>query len=86
MHYTQGWYNLYLLLLDTSIFIYSVTSFLLFLYLKLQKRIGPILNSIVDASDMATHWIITATYIKASFETRMLINKNTYIKPAAELF
>jgi len=31
------------------------------------------------------HWIITATYIDVSFKTRMLLNKNTYIKSATEL-
>ncbi len=28
------------------------------------------------------HWIITITYIKTSLETRMLLNKDTYIKSA----
>ena len=37
------------------------------------------------ATDNFCHWIITSTYIKVSFETRMLIDKNTYIKSAAEL-
>ena len=31
------------------------------------------------------HWIITATHIKVSFETRTLIVKNTYIKTATEV-
>jgi len=36
-------------------------------------------------ADNFCHWIITATYLKVSFETRMLLNKNTYISTAVDL-
>ena len=49
------------------------------------SKIQSYYNHIWNFSSNFCHWIITATYIKVSFETRMLINKNTYIKTATEL-
>ncbi len=37
------------------------------------------------AAENFCHWIITITYIKTSLETRMLLNKDTYLKSADEM-
>jgi hypothetical protein len=44
-----------------------------------------ITNAVYLGADNFCHWIIAAIYIKVSFETRMLLKKDTYLKSASEL-
>jgi hypothetical protein len=86
MRRTQGWNNLQLLFLLLSIFIYSgsnVIYIVAFLYGKNQFSFWN--NFFFIAGGDFCHWIITMTYIQASFETKMLLKKDTYLKSAHEL-
>ena len=85
MHLSQGWHNSALLLLLVNICIYS-SSGLLFIYLILTLQREPsFLVAIYSAAGNFCHWIITTTYIQVSFETKQLLNKDTYIKASTEL-
>lgn len=56
-----------------------------FVYIFEQKRLAAIPQAIQLVGDNFGQWIITVTYIKVSFETRMLLDKDTYFKSAADL-
>jgi len=45
----------------------------------------PITAALLFAFQNICHWIITDTYIRVSFETRMLLKKETYMNAAAHL-
>ncbi len=85
MRKTQGWHHLALLLLLISIFVYSVSSLLLNTWLLFQQRYSALLDAVESAASNYCHWIIAATYIQVSFETRMLLKKETYINATAIL-
>jgi len=85
MHVTQGWHNSSLVLLLANIFVYAISSFIACFYLLGKPKFPSILYSLEFTAANFCHWIITAIYVKASFETRMLINKNTYIGSAVDL-
>jgi hypothetical protein len=44
-----------------------------------------LVSAVFVAADNFCHYIIAAIYVKVSFETRMLLNKDTYLKSADEL-
>lgn len=85
MRQVQGWQNLALLLLLISIFIYSAASSVYYYLLVTFQRYNAILDTVWLTSDNFCHLIITATYIKVAFETRMLIRKDTYIQSVDEI-
>jgi hypothetical protein len=85
MRRSQGWNNTTLLALLISIVAYSVAALVFFYYLIHQRRQNFIAAAFLLAAQNACHWIITETYVKVSFETRMLLDKKTYTKSAQEL-
>ena len=85
MRSSQGWHNLALILLLLNILLYSIASFAL-IYLALYQHIdGNYLDALQLAFCNFCHWIVTIVYIKTSIETRMLLNKDTYVKSAYEM-
>jgi len=56
----------------------------IFLLIKFQRE-PSFLVAIYSAAGIFCHWIITTTYIQVSFETKKLLNKDTYIKASTEL-
>lgn len=85
MRRIQGWNNLSLLLLLLCIFIGSVMIGLCAYWILTSFKIKGIPISIGYLFLNSSHWIIAKIYIQASFETRMLLNKDTYTKSANEL-
>jgi hypothetical protein len=85
MRRRQGWHNLALTTLLVNILIYSVASFVFFFVLFRQQKSVNFLEGLELATSNFCHWIITITYIKTSLETRMLLNKDTYLKSADEM-
>jgi hypothetical protein len=84
MRRTQGCHNLTLILLLLFIIVFSITMF--FCYYKIYKQkmaYIAILDSVALAAENFCHWIITETYVVISFQTRMLVNNNTYGNLAA---
>jgi hypothetical protein len=68
------------------IFGYSITK-IVFLYAEKEREIyfEAFLNAASYFTDNLCHWVITEAYIRVSFETRMLLKKETYTKSACEL-
>ncbi len=67
-----------------NILLYSIGSFTIYLAYK-QQIYALFLIGLETAGNNFCHWIITVTYIKTSLETRMLLNKDTYLKSADEI-
>ena len=85
MRRSQGWHNFALILLLLNILLYSIgVSAYYYLQLK-QQKYGNFLYGFSLTTENFCHWIITFTYIKTSLETRMLLNKDTYLKSADEM-
>ena len=83
MRRSQGWHNFALTILLLNILMYAIakiTYLMLGLYNESALLIGLLLTT-----DNIFHWIITSTYIKTSLETKMLLNKDTYLKSADEM-
>jgi len=54
-------------------------------WLLFQQRYSALLDAVESAASNYCHWIIAATYIQVSFETRMLLKKEKYINATAIL-
>jgi hypothetical protein len=82
MRQTQGFNNLALLLLLINIFVESAAAFLFYYWLLTHQTISATSTSVFIAAGNLCHWIITVTYIQVSYETKMLLKKDTYLKYA----
>jgi len=60
------------------ILIGSLCEILLYYWSLTKHKVSAIPDALYFATDNLIHWIIAVTYIRASFETRMLLDKNTY--------
>ena len=84
MRRSQGWHNFALTILLLNILLYAIASFA-YLMLTFYSNESVLLIGLYVAADNFCHWIITSTYITTSLETRMLLNKDTYLKSADEM-
>ena len=85
MRQSQGWHNLALIMLLLNILLYSIGSFAFYYLLLKQQTYANFLYGFSLTAENFCHWIITFTYVKTSLETRMLLNKDTYLKSADEM-
>ena len=67
-----------LLILLLLILIGSLCEILVYYWSLTKHKVSTIPDALYFATDNLIHWIIAVTHIRASFETRMLLNKNTY--------
>jgi hypothetical protein len=85
MRRIQGWHNLSLFFLLLCILSFSVSNIIYDAAFLSGNDQNFIFIIVYLAGNDFCHWIITITYIQVSFETRMLLNKDTYLKSAHEL-
>ena len=80
---TQGFKNVTLFLLLLTIMILAVlevTATLLEMFANEDfLHFLPLFSYLINADDMLVHWIITQNYIKTAFETKQVLNPETYI-------
>ena len=84
MRRSQGWHNSALTILLLNILLYAIAAFA-YIMLYLYSNAPILLYGLLITAENICHWIITSTYIKTSLETRMLLNKDTYLKSADEM-
>jgi hypothetical protein len=85
MRKSQGCHNFALITLLPNILLYSIGEIALLYFEYKKPRYGDFLYGFSLTTENFCHWIITITYIKTSLETRMLLNKETYLKSADEM-
>ncbi len=85
MRRSQGWHNLALIMFLVNILLFSIGSFAFLCLAPRKPRYATFIFGLYLAAENFCHWIITITYIKTSIETRMLLNKDTYLKSPDEM-